>query len=50
MYCVNDNKDAKAYFAAFFFNFPSVTPISNTYGHFSSKFSQKLLDLGLSNL
>ena len=27
--------------------FPSVTLIY-TYGHFSSKFSQKLLDLGLS--
>ena len=26
VYCVNENKDAKAHFA-FFFNFPSVTPI-----------------------
>ena len=27
--------------------FPSVTPIYNAYGNFSSKFSQQLLDLGL---
>ena len=26
VYCVNENQDAKAHFA-FFFNFPSVTPI-----------------------
>ena len=26
MYCVNENKDAKAHFA-FFFNFPSFTPM-----------------------
>ena len=26
VFCANENKDAKAHFA-FFFNFPSVTPI-----------------------
>ena len=44
MYSVNENKDAKAHFA-FFFNFPSVTPI--TYGQVFLEFSQQLLDLGL---
>ena len=41
MYCVNENKDAKAHFA-FFFNFSFCH--SYIYGHFSSKFSQKILD------
>ena len=45
MYCVNENKDAKAHFA-FFLIFPSVTPIY-TYGCFLSELSQQLLDLGL---
>ena len=45
MYCVNENKDAKAHFA-FFSIFPSVTP-NNTYVHFLSEFSQQLVDLGL---
>ena len=100
MYCVNENKDAKAHFAFFFnfsfchsghflsvfsattwfrimnflctlsgrqsvlckwklkcqssfcllfsnFQFFLLSLSYNTYGHFSSKFSQKLLDLGL---
>ena len=46
MYCVNENKDAKAHLA-FFSIFPPVTPIYNTYGRFLSEFSQQLLDLGL---
>ena len=49
-YCVNENRDAQAHFAFFFIFsiFPSVTPnIYNTYRHFSSEFSQQLLDLGL---
>ena len=44
MYCVNENKVAKAHFALFSI-FPSVTP--NTYGRFLSEFSQQQLDLGL---
>ena len=45
VYCVNENKDAKAHFA-FFFNFPSVTPICHIWLFFG-QFSQQLLDLGL---
>ena len=44
MYCVNENKDAKAHLA-FFFNFSFCH--SNTYGRFLSEFSKQLLDLGL---
>ena len=46
MYCVNENKDAKAHFAFFFLMFPSVTPILHIW-MFLSEFSQQLLDLGL---
>ena len=48
VYCVNENEGANPHFA-FFFKF-SIFPLSflyDTYGHFSSKFSWKLLDLGL---
>ena len=45
VYCVNENKDAKAHFV-FFFNF-SFCHSYITYGHFLSEFSQQLLDLGL---
>ena len=45
MYCVNENKVAKAHFA-FFFNFFLLSLLYNTYGHFSSEFSQQLIDLG----
>ena len=48
MYCVNENKDAKAHFV-FFFNF-LLSLLYNTYGRFLSEFSQQLLDLGLWNL
>ena len=43
MCCVNVNeiKDAKADFAF------CHSYITHTYGHFSSEFSQELLDLGL---
>ena len=44
-YCVNENKDAKAHFT-FFFQF-SFFHSYITHGHFSSEFSQQLLDLGL---
>ena len=46
MYCVNENKDAKAQNILPFSIIPSVTPIY-TYGRFLSEFSQQLLDLGL---
>ena len=47
-YCVNENKDVKAHFAFFFkFSFFPSALLYNTYGHFTSKFSQKLLDLRL---
>ena len=51
VYCVNENWGANPHFAFFFqiFNF-SFRHSYNTYGHFSSKFSQKLLELGLWNL
>ena len=45
MYCVDDNKDAKARFA-FFFNF-SFCHSYITHGRFSSEFSHQLFDLGL---
>ena len=49
VYCVIENYDANSHFAFFFkfLIFPSVTPIKNAYAHFSPKFSQQLLDLGL---
>ena len=45
MYSVNENKDAKAHFA--FFQFFLLLLLYNTYGRFSSEFSQQLFDLGL---
>ena len=45
MYCVNENKDAKAHFA--FFDFFLLSFLYNIYGHFLPVFSQQLLDLGL---
>ena len=47
MYCVDENKDARAHFASFF-NF-SLFYSYITYGHFSSELFQQLLDLGLEN-
>ena len=47
MYCINENKDAKAHFDFFFIFFLSL--LYNTYGRFSSEFSQQLFDLGLLN-
>ena len=46
MYCVNENKDAKAHFA-FFLIFFFLSLLYNTYGRFSSGFSHQLFDLGL---
>ena len=47
-YCVNGNVDANPHFAFFSnFSFFLLSHSYNTYGHFSSKCSQKLLDLGL---
>ena len=48
MYFVNGNKDVEAHFAFFFkfLIFPSVT-LTNTYGHFSSEFTQLRLNLGV---
>ena len=46
VYCINENKDAKAHFA-FFFQFFLLSLLYNTYGQFLSEFSQPLLDLGL---
>ena len=46
VYCINENKDAKAHFA-FFFQFFLLSLLYNTYGCFLSEFSQELLDLGL---
>ena len=46
VYCVNENEGANPYFA-FFFQIFLLSFLYDTYGHFSSKFSRKLLDLGL---
>ena len=46
MYCVNENKDAKAHFA-FFFNFSFCHSYIAHMDVFWSEFSQQLLDLGL---
>ena len=47
--CVEENQGANIYFAFFFIFFlPSL--LCNAYGHFPSKISQELLDLGLLNL
>ena len=48
MYCVNENKDAKAHFA-FFFNFSYCHSYITHIDVFLSEFSQQLLDLGLRN-
>ena len=45
VYCVNENKDAKAHFA-FFFNF-SFCHSYITHMEVFRQFSQQLLDLGL---
>ena len=45
VYCVNENKDAKAHFA-FFFNF-SFCHSFITHVDIFCQFSQQLLDLGL---
>ena len=45
MYCINENKDAKAH-ATFFFNFSFFHSFITHMGHFR-QFSQQLLDLGL---
>ena len=48
VYCVNGNYDANPHFVFFFqFYFFLLSLLYNTYGLISSKFSQKLLDLGL---
>ena len=49
VYCVNENEGAYPHFAFFFSNFQFflLSFLYDTYGHFSSKFSRKLLDLGL---
>ena len=49
VYCVNENSGANPHFAFFFSNFQFflLSLLYNTYGHFSSKFSQKIFDLGL---
>ena len=45
MYCVNENKDAKAHLTSFSILLLSL--LYNTDGHFSSEFLKQLLDLGL---
>ena len=48
MYRVNENKDANLILLLFSdFQFFLLSLLCNTYGHFSSEFSQELLDLGL---
>ena len=41
VYCVNENKDAKAHFASFFFFFLSL--LYNTYGRFCQCFLSNYL-------
>ena len=46
VYCINENKDAKAHFG-FFFNFSFCHSYITHMDVFLSEFSQQLLDLGL---